>query len=988
MALLPGLGLRHWDRAFGIVDREGASMDQERQPDFNPEAETERAAAVAVTAFTPGARLGRYHLEARLGAGGMGEVFRARDTLLGRAVAIKTSNELFQARFQTEARAISALNHPHICTLYDAAPNYLVMELVEGQNLADRLQQARLTREEALRYAIQMAQALAEAHAHGIVHRDLKPGNIMLTRHGVKVLDFGLARLLDETSVTEVRSVLGTPAYMAPEQAQGGEPTPATDLFAFGLVLYEMLAGTLPLPGASLGRMLASGAHPTVPPLFAQRPHLAPDLDALIRRLLAQDPSQRPASALEVERDLSALLQQWTAPPVPAGFRRWTLATAAALLLVLAAGALLFRRMERVRWVREVALPQIAALASRQPLASFLLLRKAQAILPNDPQLARLQSANTRLVTVTSDPAGASVAIQDYRQPGAWLALGQTPLRGLRIPNGYFRWRLSTPGAGEFISAPPTAARMQFPLAHVLRLAAGSGMVPIPGGTWSDMIDFLGWVVAKLPDYDMDRFEVTNAQYQPFVDQGGYAKPQYWQETFVQDGKTLDWAQAMALFRDRSGRPGPSTWDAGHYPPGHANDPVSGVSWYEAAAFAAFAGKRLPVLAQFYDAAPEELAPYAAAASNFNGAGPAAVGSYQAVGPFGTYDLAGNVREWSRTAIGNQRFILGGAWGTQVYQSFDPESLPPFDRSPMNGFRTVRNHAPLSAQALAPLVRQGRDFSHVQPVSDAVFDAYKAMYAYEPVPLHPLPDGPVEDTPDWTRQRLTIDAGYDGQRLPMYLFLPKHVAPPYQAVIFFPSARVEMMTDSHQLGDMQFVDYVIKSGRALLYPVYLGTYERSLHPLLDVGSIGDLQMTIKRSKEVRRAMDYLAARPDMDAAKVGYLGVSMGSAYGVIFTALEPRFRTAVFLDGGFFLGMPAKGRDQVDFAPRVKIPVLMVNGRYDFTFSPERAQEPMFRLLGTAPADKKRIVLDSPHDVSQQKAALSRAVLAWLDHYLGPVHY
>ncbi|MGH9482193.1 MAG: SUMF1/EgtB/PvdO family nonheme iron enzyme, partial [Terriglobales bacterium] len=500
-------------------------------------------------------------------------------------------------------------------------------------------------------------------------------------------------------------------------------------------------------------------------------------------------------------------------------------------------------------------------------------------------------------------------------------------------------------------------------------------------------VAFLGWVGAKLPNYEMGRYEVTNAQFQTFVDQGGYQKPQYWKEKFIQDGKQLTFAQAMAQFRDRSGRLGPSTWDAGHYPPGQDNFPVTGVSWYEAAAYANFAAQDLPVLAQFYNAALEDAAFYSSNAGNFAGHGPVSVGSALDVGPFGTYDMAGNVREWSRTATGDQRFILGGAWGTQPYQAADPESLPPFDRSPMNGLRTVLNRTPLPAQALAPLTPHVRDFASAQPASDAVFDAYKAMYAYEPVPLLPQPDGPLEDTPSWTKQRFTIDAGHDGARLPLYLFLPKQVAPPYQAVVFFPSARVEIMTDSHQLGDMQFVDYVIKSGRALIYPIYLGTYERPVNPIFDVGAIGDLQMTIQRSKEVRRAFDYLSSRPDIDTTKVAYLGVSMGSAYGLIFTSIEPRFRTAIFLDGGFFQGAAAKGRDLVDFAPRVKIPVLMVNGKYDFTFPPDSSQAPMFRLLGTDPADKKHVLLDSPHDVSQQKAALSQAVLAWLDKYLGPIN-
>jgi len=194
------------------------------------------------------------------------------------------------------------------------------------------------------------------------------------------------------------------------------------------------------------------------------------------------------------------------------------------------------------------------------------------------------------------------------------------------------------------------------------------------------------------------------------------------------------------------------------------------------------------------------------------------------------------------------------------------------------------------------------------------------------------------------------------------------------------------MPSSQNLGDLQFVDYIIKSGRALLYPIYSGTYERrGRHGL--PGSVEDRELIMVQSKEVRRAVDFLETRPEIDKARLGYLGVSAGTAYGVIYTALEERLKAIVFLDGGFFLGPVARGRDQVDFAPRIKQPVLMVNGRYDFTFSPERAQIPLFNMLGTPPADKKRVVFDTPHDISQEKGQLSREVLAWLDRYLGRVN-
>lgn len=502
------------------------------------------------------------------------------------------------------------------------------------------------------------------------------------------------------------------------------------------------------------------------------------------------------------------------------------------------------------------------------------------------------------------------------------------------------------------------------------------------------MIGFVGWISQRLPPYDIDKFEVTNRQYQAFVDQGGYRTREYWREKFVKDGKELTWDQAMDLFRDPTGRPGPSTWEGGQFPPGQGDYPVAGVSWYEAAAYAAFAGHSLPAFAQWYNAAPNDVARFSINESNFNGRGTVRVGALASVGPYGTYDMIGNVREWALNAVdGDRKFILGGAWNTQTYQAYYPEALPPFDRSPSNGFRTVLNRAPLPPATAAPVVEMARDFTEAKPAPDEVFAAYQAMYAYGERPLNAESQGIVESTADWTKQKIVIDAGYGSDRLPTFLFLPKNVRPPFQAVVFFPSARVNIMPSSDELGDMEFVDYVIQSGRAVLYPIYLGTYERAKEEQAWPGTGQDRDWLIRQSREVRRAVDYLETRPEIDKSRIGYLGVSQGSADGVIFAALEDRFKAVVFLDGGFLLGPAQAGTDQVDFAPHLKRPVLMVNGRYDFTFSLDRAQLPMFRMIGTPEAEKRHVVFDTPHDVSQQKTELSREVLAWLDKYLGKVY-
>jgi hypothetical protein len=244
-----------------------------------------------VAVLTPGTQLGPYKIEGPLGAGGMGEVFRGVDTRLGRPVAVKTSREQFSARFDREARAISSLNHPNICTLYDVGPNYLVMELCEGETLAERLKRGKLSIQETLRYGAQIADALAAAHAKGITHRDLKPGNIMLGKSGIKVLDFGLAKSPQDLALTGTRMVMGTPAYMAPEQREGKECDARTDIYSLGLVLYEM----------ATGRRAEQGQTPLLDQLPQQLAHV-------IERCLEQDPAERWQAASDVRKEL-----QWAA---------------------------------------------------------------------------------------------------------------------------------------------------------------------------------------------------------------------------------------------------------------------------------------------------------------------------------------------------------------------------------------------------------------------------------------------------------------------------------------------------------------------------------------------------------------------------------------------------------------------------------------------------------------------------------------------------
>jgi formylglycine-generating enzyme required for sulfatase activity/dienelactone hydrolase len=946
----------------------------------------------------------RYRVARVIDRGGMGVVYEALDEQLGRRVALKVLAAETQTdaarleQFRAEARTLSALNHPSIVTIHEVGTiddtPFIAMELVEGQTLGTRLRFGKLALRDALDVGVQVSRALAAAHEKGIIHRDIKPENLMIRDDGyVKVLDFGIAVLRPQpapgqtllaaaTRGNETLVVAGTPAYMSPEQVNSERLDARTDLFSLGVTLCEALTGTNPYakPGV-LDTLTSIGQAPA--PAEPAVVTLPKPVRAVLLKLMQKKPADRYRSAADLGIDLQKLGRELDGASGWRSRRSLVAVAATAIVAAVVVGVFAWRAAEHRRWAREEAIPEIARLtAQERSTLAFPLVAAAQRYLPGDPELERVAAAATRIATIHSTPPGALVEVKDYGSPDEpWLKLGTTPLDRVQVPGGYLRWKVSEPRRGEFVTAPFQLDDLSFDLDKAAQ--APKGMVPVPGGPIEDYAAFFGGFNYELPPFYIDRFEVTNRDYQEFVDKGGYTTESYWKQPLVRDGQALGWNEAMALFRDSTGRPGPATWTGGHYPEGKGDYPVSGVSWFEAAAYAEFAGKSLPVLAQAAKVTPNDADRFIVPLSNDSDS-LAPVGHFAGLGPYGTYDLVGNVREWYwNAAEEGVRFALG-----RLANSYGPEALSPFDRSPLNGFRCVVNEAPMpeDARAARPVLK--RDFSKVTPASDAVFAAYSAMYSYDKTPLDAKVEGLPEDSEHWTRQKVTFNTAYDKQRMAAYLFLPKRVRPPFQVVAFFPSARVNQLRSSDELGDLTFMDYVVESGRAVVYPIYQYLYERQAQGTSEPAEpTVARQMVIDWSKDLGRTLDYLATREDIDVGRVGYLGVSQGAALGVILAAMEPRLNAVVLLDGGFFQYEPIAGTDQVDFAPRLKRPVLMVNGRYDWTFPPAGSQNPLFDLLGTAPADKRHVLFDTPHDVRVRREDLTKEVLGWFDAYLGKVN-
>lgn len=375
--------------------------------------------------------------------------------------------------------------------------------------------------------------------------------------------------------------------------------------------------------------------------------------------------------------------------------------------------------------------------------------------------------------------------------------------------------------------------------------------------------------------------------------------------------------------------------------------------------------------------------------SNFRGQGLAAVGTYQGISEFGVYDMAGNAKEWvfNEDASG-KRFILGGAWNEPSYTFYDVDARSPFQRSPSFGFRCVKYLSTLNlATAASPIAAQVRDYNSEKPVSDQLFEAYRSLYSYDKTPLNAVVES-VKQTEDWKQEKITFDAAYGNERMFMYLFLPSKVKPPYQVVVNFPASGALYDQSSADLNDYLYeLKFIIRSGRAVVIPIYKGTFERGAtgesSPWPRTTSAYRDKM-IMWSKDLGRSIDYLETRSDIDHEKLAYEGYSLGAALGSLLPGVEPRFKALVLLCGGFWLQKRLPEADQINFAPRIKAPVLMLSGRFDYIFPTGTSQEPMFRLFGTPKEDKRLILYDTGHDIPYSE--IVKETLNWLDRYLGPV--
>lgn len=1039
------------ERLLEAHERESSFMDS---PALEAAA---REIAESSERFPEGTRLGHYEILKMLGAGGMGEVYLAEDLKLGRKVALKLLPQesgpdiSARRRFLREARAASALNHPNIVTIHAIEQidgrDLIVMEYVSGETLKSEIEGGPLRFERVIELGAQVADALAAAHAAGLIHRDIKPANILVTPQGqVKVVDFGLAKRFARDDATASASatgaglIVGTAAYMSPEQTRGEELDERSDIFSLGCVLYEAATGKRPFDGPSVISILREIAEKEPPPLHTINPGLPREFDELVCRALAKDKIRRTASAAELADALRNLLSPAfrEAKEKRLRSRNKRLAAVCALLAVLGVAAWLYLDYINRQWARD-AIARAEELTYEEKFAeAYDLATRAQRYIPNDPALLRLLPIISDNLSVDTDPPGATVYLRRYDRDSDGRAqtrssAGLTPIGDLKIARGDYIVEIEKQGYApvqrmisssvermnlfayaprglrrEAVAIETEAGGAQFlfdadaPIRLEAKLIPASDaperMARVPGGEYKLVNSGRPTRDAvKLDDYFIDRFETTNREYAEFINAGGYLNRRFWKHAFVKDGRTLSWEEAMAQFRDHTGLPGPRQWSGQKPPEGREEHPVTDVTWYEAAAYAEFRGKKLPTIYQWDKAArngvvnqisgftmpwglvnPREILNRRA---NMSGTGTVPVGGLEfGMSPYGCHDMAGNVSEWLLNAQGEGFTTAGGSWKDPPYLFAFFGEVPAWSSAPTLGFRLVLNSPDATGDQGATRLNPERNIPAIARTSESQYRALLRHFEYDRTPL----DARIVDVKEaeaWRLEKISF-IGHGDERTFAYLFLPKNSSPPYQVIHYYPSGAADFaltLPAEIEVG----IASLIKAGRAVFSVVLKGYLERPFPPDFAPPALNSIRMrdiAINRVVDSRRGLDYLLGREEIDSDRLAYFGFSVGQSR-LLLIGIETRYRAIVLMGAGRMFPNLIPEADAANYLPHVKPPKLWIHGRHDEAVYFKTEGEPLYKLLGEP---KRLALLDGGHLPPQE--VYVPLINSWLDETLGPV--
>jgi eukaryotic-like serine/threonine-protein kinase len=653
-----------------------------------------------------------------------------------------------------------------------------------------------------------------------------------------------------------------------------------------------------------------------------------------------------------------------------------------------------YKSQNQISWAKQIQIPAIQKVIAENffpPPNAFEMAKEIERIIPGDSILINFWPKISCKFNLETDPSGADFFWKDYDEPNSdWKFIGTTPMLNIRLPSGSLILKIEKKGFQTILWARDIRPSDSLYKVNIHLDTIGTlpvNMIRIP----SEITDMLivgleQYRGKKVGEFLVDKFEVTNKEYKRFIDSGGYSNRNFWLYPIYLNGKELPWSEAIKLFVDKTGRPGPATWEVGTFSDGTDNYPVAGISWYEASAFAEFAHKKLPTDYHWSIMSDTWKAKNILPLSNFNGISTVPVGKMEGISSMGIYDIAGNVREWCRNE-GNtpgQRYILGGGYNDPTYAFNCAGTQPSLDRSPSNGFRCIKELPGDSTvnSLTGKLDLASRDYKTEKPVDDKTFSIYLKQFAYDKSPLN-AKVVEIKDPGIFKIEKVTIDAAYNNEQFDIWLFLPKDFHPPYQPIIFFPGSNV-IQGGKFNSSNFNRIDFIAKSGRVLVCPVLKGTYERSdaLTSDLENETVFYKDHVIMWRKDLGRTIDYIETRDDLLSNKIGYFGISWGGFLGGIMPAVEPRIKAVVLMIGGMQMNRSLPEVDQINFLPRVQQPILMLNGIHDMFFPVEASQKPMYAFLGSKIKEAK--TYNEGHLVPRQE--LIKETLNWYEKYLGEV--
>mgnify|MGYP001183922927 FL=1 len=571
-----------------------------------------------------------------------------------------------------------------------------------------------------------------------------------------------------------------------------------------------------------------------------------------------------------------------------------------------------------------------------------------------------------------------------------WIYLGKSPVLKVRVPNVRFNLKFKSNdneftersnywilNRGRLYGLPSSIDYNKDKFKIIL---GAKRSLSFPGLDHYSSIQIGPYLISKL--------EVTNIEFLEFVQDGGYENPIYWEAAINDNPKFME--NEIKKFVGKFGKPGPSNWSYGMYPDGQENFPVTGISWFEAMAYANYRNLSLPNVYQWATAATLSSSSSFMYNSNFSQNQLINVGSQDNSNFNGLYDIAGNVREWIVNSLSDDssiKGILGGSFNDEPYYFNDYFGQNSMDRSLGNGLRLVKN---LESEFKTDITANDqyyvkvRDFLNEKNVSDDVFEIFKSQYDYDISELNKEEKTLDYSFSSFAVDQFYIDAAYNNERLPGYVFYDKNIKKPYKPIIFFPGSG-SINTDSFENGienRMKQFSYLLSEGYALIHPIYKSTFERRDNIKSDYPDETDeyKNAVIRWGKDYKRAIDYIQSRDDMDINSLSYYGISWGGSIANILLAIDDRVKNSVLYVAGIEFQTCKKEVDKFYYTSRIKIPVLMLNGKFDHFFPLETSQIPMFKLLGTPEKDKKHYVYETGHYVPRDE--LIKLHLEWLAKY------